>query len=69
MNALEPTLQAALLPKSTWDLLAEVAKMFDAGTLKGFKKEKPSRRKSNLQLMQNHVSISYDGYSRIAFVL
>ena len=69
MNALEPTLQAASLPRSTWDLLAEVAKMFDAGTLKDSKKVKPSRRKSNPQLTQNQVSISYDEYSRIAFVL
>lgn len=67
VNALEPTLQEALLPKSTWELLVEVSKMFDAGTLKGAKKEKPSRAKSNPQLTQNQVSvcaIEYDNPSR-----
>ena len=41
--------------------------MFDAGTLKGAKKEKPSRVKSNPQLTQNQVSvcaIEYDNPSR-----
>lgn len=41
--------------------------MFDAGTLKGAKKEKPSRAKSNPQLTQNQVSvctIQYDDPSR-----
>ena len=34
--------------------------MFDDGSLKGTKTEKPSRRKTNPQLTQNQVSISCD---------
>jgi len=35
----------------------EVSKMFEAGTLKGAKKEKPTRANSNPQLTQNQVSV------------
>ena len=69
MNALEPTLQPASLPRSMWETLAEVPKMFDAGTLKDSKKGNPLRRKANPQLMQNQVGINYDEYSPTAFVL
>lgn len=54
VDSFEPMLQAALLPKDTWLLLAEIGRIFDNGTLEGFKKEKPSRNKK-WQLTQNQV--------------
>jgi len=57
VNSLEPTLQAALLHRETFNLLLEVSKQFDKGTLKGMKPEKPSRRKKNPQITQNQASL------------
>lgn len=56
VNSLEPTLQAALLPKESFDLLLEVSKEFEKGTLKDMKVPKPSRQKANPQLTQNQAS-------------
>lgn len=57
---MEPTLQAALLPKSTFQLVLEVSAKFDDYKLKDMKMDKPSRSKTFRQLTQNQVSNSYD---------
>jgi len=53
VNSRESTLQAALLPRETFNLLLEVSKQFDKRALKGMKPEKPSRKKKNPQITQN----------------
>ena len=70
MNSLEPTLQAALLPKTTFGLLLEVSKKYENGMLKGMKPQKPSRKKS-LELTQNQASILLEYYqcSSVVFEL
>jgi len=67
VNSLEPTLQAALLPRTTFKLFLELSKQYENGKLKGMKPQKPSQKKI-LQLAKNQASILQEYYQRRSVV-
>lgn len=55
VNSLEPTLQAALLKRSTWQLFERVAVMYSKCELKGMDPKKRNRSSKEREVKQHQV--------------